>query len=79
MHCIRWFKRTTPAALAFIFFLYPAPCLWAKAALPAPDFPAVGAQLGQAGSKPVAVKPSVLNSVIISFLGPSRMPILPLR
>jgi hypothetical protein len=68
MHCIRWFKRTTPAALAFIFFLYPAPCLWAQGSPAGPNalnfLFAVGAQLGkQADAKPVAVEThTVLNS-----------------
>jgi hypothetical protein len=61
MHCIRWFKRTTPAALAFIFLLYPAPCLRAQGSPSGPNalnfLFAVGAQLGkQADAKPVAVE-----------------------
>jgi len=68
MHCIRWFKRTVPAALAFIFLLYPAPCLRAQGSPSGPNalnfLFAAGAQLAkQADAKPVPVEThSVLHS-----------------
>jgi Domain of unknown function (DUF4384) len=68
MHCIRWFKRTAPAALAFIFLLYPAPCLRAQGSPSSPNalnfLFAAGAQAAkQVDAKPVPVEThSVLNS-----------------
>jgi hypothetical protein len=68
MHSIRWFKRTAPAALAFIFLLYPAPCLRAQGSPSGPNalnfILAAGAQLAkQPDAMPVAVEThSVLNS-----------------
>jgi hypothetical protein len=61
MHCIRKFKRTAPAALAFIFLLYPAPCLWAQSSLSGQNtlnfLFAAGAQLAkQPDAKPVPVE-----------------------
>jgi hypothetical protein len=68
MHSIRWFKRTAPAALAFFFLLYPAPCLRAQGSPSGPNalnfLFAVGAQLAkQPDATPVAVEThSALNS-----------------
>jgi len=68
MHCIRSFKRTAPAALAFLVLLYPAPGLRAQGApsgQKALNFLfAVGAQLAKQGeAKPVPVEThTVLNS-----------------
>jgi hypothetical protein len=68
MHSIRWFKRTAPAALAFILLLYPASCLRAQGSPSGPNalnfLFAVGAQLAkQADATPVAVEThTVLNS-----------------
>lgn len=61
MHCIRWLRRTAPAAFAFIFLLYPASCLRAQGG-PSDQATlhfllAVGAQTGkQADSKPVPLE-----------------------
>jgi hypothetical protein len=68
MHSIRWFKRTAPAALAFILLLDPAPCLQAQGSPSGPNalnfLFAVGAQPAkQADATPVAVEThTVLNS-----------------
>lgn len=68
MHCIRWFYRTVPAALAFLVLLYAAPGLCAQGS-PSGQKPlnflfAVGAQLAKQGdAKPVPVEThTVLNS-----------------
>ena len=83
MHSIRWFKRTAPAALAFILLLYPASCLRAQGSPSGPNalnfLFAVGAQLAkQADATPVAVEThTVLTSGdrIKFFWSPSRVPI----
>jgi hypothetical protein len=65
---IRWFKRTAPAALAFIFLLYQTPCLHAQGSASSQNdlnfLFAVGAQLAKPGAaKPVPVEThTVLNS-----------------
>jgi hypothetical protein len=68
MHCIRWFKRSAPAVLAFIFLLYPARYLRGQDSPSGPNalnfLFAVGAQVAkQVDAKPVPVEThAVLNS-----------------
>ena len=68
MQCIRWFKRTAPAALALIILLNPTPCLRAQGSPSGQKtlnfLFAVGAQLAKQGdAKPVPVEThTVLDS-----------------
>ena len=68
MQCIRWFKRTAPAALALLFWLNPTPCLRAQGSPSGQNtlnfLFAVGAQLAkQDDAKPVPVEThTTLNS-----------------